>query len=134
MASITAVAMPTAATTHIHKIAPGPPTVSAIATPAMFPGTHPRRKAYAECLKRRDPTVLAMGPPELAKRPPEVADLNESGAHREIDANTNEQINEDLCVQDIAKRINQLLLKEVQICSLSTTGRRPFAEMVGAKC
>ncbi|MGB8387385.1 MAG: hypothetical protein WCE76_05990 [Mycobacterium sp.] len=37
VASINAVAMPTPATTHIHKIAPGPPTVSAIETPAMFP-------------------------------------------------------------------------------------------------
>ena len=29
--------MPMSATTHIQKIAPGPPTVSAIATPAMLP-------------------------------------------------------------------------------------------------
>ena len=29
--------MPTAATTHIQKIAPGPPSVRAIATPAMLP-------------------------------------------------------------------------------------------------
>jgi hypothetical protein len=62
-----------------------------------------------------------MGFPELTNHPPEVPNLNESGAHREIDANTNEQIDEDVCVQDIAKRIDQLLLKEVQICSLSET-------------
>jgi len=32
-----AVAIPIEATTHIQKIDPGPPTVSAMATPAMFP-------------------------------------------------------------------------------------------------
>ena len=31
------VAMPTRALTHIQKMAPGPPTTRAIATPAMFP-------------------------------------------------------------------------------------------------
>ncbi len=37
MASIIAVHMPMNATTHIQKIAPGPPTTRAVATPAMFP-------------------------------------------------------------------------------------------------
>ncbi len=32
-----AVAIPSAATTHIQKMAPGPPRVRAIATPAMLP-------------------------------------------------------------------------------------------------
>ena len=31
------VAMPTSATTHIQKIAPGPPSVMAMATPTMLP-------------------------------------------------------------------------------------------------
>jgi hypothetical protein len=60
-----------------------------------------------------------VGSPELANHPPEVADLDESGADREIDTSTYEQINEDVSVEDIAKRIDQLLLKEVQICFLS---------------
>jgi hypothetical protein len=37
VASTNDVAMPTAAATHIQNTAPGPPTVSAIATPAMLP-------------------------------------------------------------------------------------------------
>jgi hypothetical protein len=64
---------------------------------------------------------LAVGSPELAKHAPEVADLNESGAHREVNANPDEQINEDAGVQDIAERIYQLHLKEVQIYFLSRT-------------
>ena len=47
-----AVAMPTAATTHIQKMAPGPPTVSAIATPAMLPvptrDARPTQNAWKE--------------------------------------------------------------------------------------
>jgi len=34
---VNAVAMPMRATTHIQKIAPGPPRVSAMATPVMLP-------------------------------------------------------------------------------------------------
>ena len=37
VASTNAVAMPISATTHIQKIAPGPPAVNAIATPVMLP-------------------------------------------------------------------------------------------------
>ena len=37
MASVNAVAMPMSAMTHIQKIAPGPPSARAIATPAMLP-------------------------------------------------------------------------------------------------
>jgi len=43
--SISAVAMPIRATTHTQKIAPGPPSVIAIATPVMFPV--PTREASA---------------------------------------------------------------------------------------
>lgn len=82
-------------------------------------GTHARRKANAKCLKGRDPTVLSMGSPKLAKHAPEIPDLNTPSAHGEINADTDEQVNEDLGVQDIAKRIDQLLLKNVQICFLS---------------
>src|ERR1700730_2844914 len=60
--------------------------------------THPRRQAHAERLKGRNPTVLAVGSAELAKHATEVADLNTSGAHREIEAYTDEQINEDVSV------------------------------------
>lgn len=37
VASAKPVAMPTSAITHIQKIAPGPPSVIATATPAMLP-------------------------------------------------------------------------------------------------
>ena len=37
MGFIDQVAMPTAAVTHIQKIAPGPPIRIAVATPPMFP-------------------------------------------------------------------------------------------------
>ena len=63
-----------------------------------------------------------MGSAELTEHAPEVPDLDESGARREIDANTDEQIDKDVGVQDIAKRIDQLLLKEVQICFLPHAG------------
>jgi len=37
VASTKAVAIPMKATTHIQKMAPGPPRVSAMATPTMLP-------------------------------------------------------------------------------------------------
>lgn len=46
--------MPTSATTHIQKIAPGPPSASAMATPAMFPvptrELMPMQKAWKELM------------------------------------------------------------------------------------
>jgi hypothetical protein len=67
-------------------------------------------------LKGRNPTVLTVGFPKLAKHAAEVPDLNTPGAQREIDAGTDEQVDEDMGVQDIAERIDQLRLKEVQVC------------------
>ena len=92
------------------------------------PGADPRRQPDTECLEGRDPTVLAVGSAELTEHAPEVADLNESGAQREIDANRDKQKNQDVAIQGIAKRIDQLLLKKVQICFLLHAGPPLVAE------
>ena len=51
--------MPTRATTHIQKIAPGPPRVSAMATPAMFPvptlEARPTQKAWNDEIPPSEP-------------------------------------------------------------------------------
>ncbi len=63
MASIIAVHMPMNATTHIQKIAPGPPTTSAVATPAMLP------------VPTRAASEVANAPNEVT--PPSVARVDE---------------------------------------------------------
>jgi hypothetical protein len=59
-----------------------------------------------------------VGSADLAKHAPEVPDLNESRAHREVDAGTDEQVEEDVAIQDVAQWIDQLRLNEVQISIL----------------
>ena len=74
---------------------------------------------------------MAVGSAELAEHAPEVPELNESGAHREIDADTNEQINEDVAIEGIAQRVDQPRLNEVQIPSPTCAAVR---SNVNAKC
>ena len=54
VASLKAVAVPRIATSHIHSTAPGPPRMSASATPTMFPvptrQASPTAKAWKEVM------------------------------------------------------------------------------------
>jgi hypothetical protein len=64
VASTKAVAMPSTATHHIQKIAPGPPSVSAIATPAMLPVPTREARPTAKAWKEEMPPFA---PPREAK-------------------------------------------------------------------
>ena len=53
--------MPTSATIHIQKIAPGPPSVSATATPAMLPVPTRLARLVQSAWKGEMPSVSPVG-------------------------------------------------------------------------
>ena len=62
--------MPKSAITHIQKIAPGPPTTMALATPAMLPvPTQPARAEETACMGVRVPSLPLEPPPFLNMEP-----------------------------------------------------------------
>jgi hypothetical protein len=77
---------------------------------------------------------LSVRPPQLAKHPSEITDLNQSRPQREIDANADKQIDEDVGVEDLAERVDQLFLKEVHIHFPPKHGPLIDSKIVWAGC
>ena len=77
--------MPIKAVTHIQNTAPGPPSLMAIATPAMLP-TPTRLAAGNECLERCDSVdhhLVCGRPAFLFDTAPEEAELYKTGGNGE---------------------------------------------------
>src|SRR5579875_823033 len=114
--------MPTAAATHIHKIAPGP-AAERDGNAGAVADAETRREADTERLERGDPSAVEVRHPQLANHPADVTDLDEAGAHRQIDAGPDQQVNEDVPAEDLADRIDELRPKKVHACFLPKLGR-----------
>ena len=99
--------MPTSATIHIQKIAPGPPRVSATATPAMLPV--PTR------LARLVQSAWNGEMPSLSRRPradddpehlAEVQDLLEAQPDGEVDADRQQAVDQHVAPEDRVQEPN----------------------------
>ncbi|BEO64498.1 hypothetical protein SMQE31_00060 [Serratia marcescens] len=83
--------MPINATTHIQKMAPGPPAVRAMATPVRLPVPTRAASVVHSAWKEEMPALSLF---QHREHVAEVAKLDKAGTQREVDAGAEQQINQ----------------------------------------
>jgi hypothetical protein len=99
--------MPTSATIHIQKIAPGPPSVSATATPAMLPVPTRLARLVQSAWNGEIPSLsLGGGRGDDAEHLEEVHDLLEAQPDGEEDPGRQQSVDQHVAPEDRVQEVD----------------------------